>query len=652
MASSTHHLATIMFTDIVGYTTMMGQDENKALELLRFNRSIHLKAIEKYRGRLIKEMGDGVLAQFSKPIDAVSCARDIQFEAISLTGKIRIGIHLGNITIENDDVFGNGVNIASRLQSVAEPGGIFISDTIYQEIKNETSIKTKYIGEVLLKNVKNPITTYTISEAYLAKTSEQRIKVMTGSQAIGSIAVIPFQNLSKDQEQQYFVDGIQEALIKELSQISSLRVISRTSTLRYRDLVMSIKEIADELGVDGILEGTVLRHEDSVRIQVNLIKAISEEENVWANLYEKNIKNVFDIYNEVVKEITNQIGIVLTDSESEHLAKSYQVDPQAYEEYMKGLFHYEKLGKDDLALSLEHFMRSTELDPNFAPAFTAVAGVWSGRAQMGLISRENALANIYQYIYKSIDLDDTIADTYFWRASVNVWIDWEWEKGLKSFQRAIKINPNFALGKAYYSHLLLILGRPEEATSEIEQAIQLDPFNTLLQALYGMVLNYVQEFERAKRVLLNILKEEDNHPVALSTLRSVYHNLGDYEKAYNIFRQSYLEIGNHEIVDVLNDGYDSGGYRMALSRVAEAKISEVENGYSTPWQIATLFTRAGNKEKAIEYLNKAYEIKDPNMPYIGVDPIFDILNENREYNVLLAKMNLNKCVTKIQYHGS
>lgn len=640
MSSPTRQLAAIMFTDIVGYTTMMGQDESKTIELLRRNRSIHLDLIGKYHGNLLKEMGDGMLAQFDTAVDAVLCARDIQSEAISLSGKIRIGIHLGYVTIENNDVFGNGVNIASRLQSVADPGGIFISEDVFKKIQNIHSIQTDRIGNVLLKNVRDPIQTYAISGGYLPKTSRQRIKSLTGSSIIESMAVLPFQNLSSDSDQQYFVDGMQDALITELSQISSLRVISRTSTLRYRNSLKSITEIGKELGVDAIVEATVFRHKETVRIQVQLIKTIASEEHLWANSYDREVKNVLDIYNNVVTDITSQIGAKLTETESKHLAKANEVNPEAYEEYLKGIFYYEKLKADDFALSLEHFLRSTQHDKNFAPAYSGMAGVWLGRVQMGLISREEALPHVYQNIYKSLDLDINIADAYFWRACLSVWMDWDWDKGYKSFSAAIKLNPNFAIARAYFSHLLIILGKEQEAIGQIDQAMELDPFNELVQSLYGMVLNYARQFERAKNVLVNQLQKNHNHPIVLSTLRTVYHNLGEYDKAYEVFRQSYEEEGEDQMEKILVEGYKNGGYGRALSMVAEAKIREQDAIYRTPWQIATLFTRAGDKSRAVEYLNKAYEIKDPNMPYVQVDPIFDILRDEEGYIDLLRKINL------------
>ena len=629
-----------MFTDIVGYTRMMGEDEKQALKLLRKSRSIHLRNIERHGGWFIKEMGDGVLAQFDSPLQATYCARDIQQEASTLLCKIRIGVHYGEITVENNDVFGNGVNIASRLQSAADPGGVFVSGTVYEHIEKESEMIFSSIGNILLKNVKDPVPTFALAADNLPKTSRQRIKVLTGSTEIDSIAVLPFQNLSEDSEQQFFVDGMHDALITELSQIKAIRVISRTSTLRYRNTEKSISAIAEELDVDALIEATVFKHENKVRIQVQLIGALHAEEHIWAESYDREVKNVLVMYQEVVKDITTQIGTTLTQSESENLTDATEVDPEAYECYLKGVHYWGNLSKKGLEESLRFFEMSTEKDPQFAPAYTGMAAVWGGRAQMGYISPNEALPNIYRNMYKSLDLDNNIADTYFFRGSHNVWMEWEWDKGYKSFKKALEINPNLAIARAYLSHLLAILGRMDESLLEIEQAIQLDPFNVLYQSLYGMVLNYTRHFDRAEAILLNILEENHDHPVAYSTLRSIYFNLEQYDKSYEYFKGSYAAKGDHDAVKALEEGYSSGGYQVALIKVAEHKIAGNSGEYRTPWQVATLYTRAGVKDKAIEYLKKAHQIKDPNMPYLGVDPIFDILKEEPEYLEILARMNL------------
>lgn len=635
-------LAAIMFTDIVGYTRMMGEDEKQALKLLRKSRAIHLTNIEKYGGWFIKEMGDGMLAQFDSPLKATLCARDIQLEARSMLCKIRIGIHFGEVTIENDDVFGNGVNIASRLQSVADPGGIFISGKVYEAIEKDCDILFANLGMILLKNVKKPVPTFAIADKDFPKTSRHRKKELIGSDKIDSLAVLPFQNLSGDPEQQFFVDGMHDALITELSHISALRVISRTSTLRFRDAKQPISEIGEALGVDAIVEATVLKHENKVRIQVQLLKTIGAEEHIWANSYDREVKNVLAMYNEVVKDITSQIDAKLTESESEELNRADEVVPDAYEAYLQGMYHWGELSRQGLEKSLDYFSKAATIDPKFAPAYTGMASVWSGRAQMGLINPNEALPKIYKNMYRSLDLDENNSDSYFFRATLNVWIDWDWEQGYKSFKRALQINPNLGIGRAYFSHLLVILGKMDEAITEIELSIQLDPFNILHQSLYGMVLNYTRRYRSAEAILLNILNENNNHPVALSTLRSVYYNLGEFDKSYEIFKRSYIEKGELETAKVLQEGYKNGGYESALVKVAEFKIDGADGSYSTPWQIATLYTRAGIRDKAIVYLNRALEVRDPNMPYLGIDPIFDTLKNEPNYIEILNKMKLTR----------
>ena len=220
MPEPKRQLAAIMFTDIVGYTALMGSDETRALELLREIRGIHKSLITEYHGKLLKEMGDGFLAKFSSVLDAVLCAIKIQKRAKDLDGKIRIGIHLGDVTVENEDIFGDGVNIASRLQSIANPGSIFVSDSVYKAIKSNREIESRYLGDVQLKNVSEPVTTYVIAGDGLSLPTPTRIRELTGSNRITSLAVLPFKNLSGDPDQQYFADGTQDALSGELYQIS------------------------------------------------------------------------------------------------------------------------------------------------------------------------------------------------------------------------------------------------------------------------------------------------------------------------------------------------------------------------------------------------------------------------------------------------
>lgn len=641
MPEPKRQLAAIMFTDIVGYTALMGSDETRALELLREIRGIHKSLITEYHGKLLKEMGDGFLAKFSSVLDAVLCASKIQKRAKDLDGKIRIGIHLGDVTVENEDIFGDGVNIASRLQSIANPGSIFVSDSVYKAIKSNREIESRYLGDVQLKNVSEPVTTYVIAGDGLSLPTPTRIRELTGSNYITSLAVLPFKNLSGDPDQQYFADGMQDALIGELSQISALRVISRTSTLRYRDSIKTVPDIASELGVDGILEATVFRNKNMVRINTQLIKAFPREEHLWSNSYDKEIKDVFTLYNEVVRDITSQLGATLTSFEAKNLETAQELDPKAYEAYLKGLFHWEKLAPADLETSLVYFEQTSKIDPKFAPAYSGMAGVWLGRMQMGLVPPKEAVPRIEDNIRKTLTLDVNIAEAHFWNATLSVWVDWDWVNAQNAFETTIRLNPNHSLARAYYSHLMVILGRTDDALKQIEKSIDLDPFNLLTQSLYGMVLNYARNYDKAIEVLTAILNDDHNHPLALSTLRSTYHNQGDFAKAFKIFKQSYREKGDMEAMNTLQNEYEENGYHAALEKIADLMISRSGSQYDTPWQIGTLYSRAGLNQKAIKYLNEAYAIRDSNMPYLGIDPIFDGLRDDPCFIELLDKMKLD-----------
>lgn len=629
-----------MFTDIVGYTALMGQDEGKALNLLRKSRAFQQSKVSAYHGTWLKEMGDGSMVQFDSALDAVLCATEIQENIDSLGCRLRIGIHLGEVTLENNDIFGDSVNIAARLQAAAEPGGIFISEAVHQAVKGFQQIKVECIGDVQLKNVARPIATYAIAGHGMPVVSDRKRTELNVSGHVRSLAVLPFRSFTAVPGQEYFIEGMQDALIGELSHIHALRVISRTSTLHYRDSLKSIPEIASELGVDAVVEATILKTDGMVRVQAQLIKAFPQEEQLWFGAYEKEIRNVFALYHDVVTDITDRVDAKLTAVESEKLTKSIEVNPQAYEAYLKGMFHWEKLTAEDLNISLGYFKQAMQIDKNFALAYSAIAGVWLGKMQMGLVSPPEAAPNIISAIRKTIHLDARHADTYFWNAVMTVWYEWDWESGEQAFRKALELNPNYAPPEAYYAHLLIILGRIDEALEHIHHAIKLDPFNPLIQALFGMILNYSRNYEKAHVVLTEALEEVGYHPVLMSALRATYHYQKDYDKAYEIFKESYRTRGDTLTAKTLKRAFKENGYHFALEKAAELMIDQSNDRYITPWQIATLFARAGISDKAIEYLTKAYQLRDPNMPYIAIDPIFDGLRNDDQFQQILSDMNL------------
>jgi len=675
MSEEKHLLAAILFTDIVGYTSLMGENEEQALRILRENRKIQQSFIQKFGGTLLKEMGDGILARFSSVLNAVLCAKEIQKKIAEKDEfKVRMGLHLGDIAIENGDIFGDGVNIASRLESIADPGGIYISESVTKAIRNHPEVNYIPVGSVKLKNVSYPVGIYALQGSGIPIPSPQKIKELLTNQAdrrrkktrrlflliiivsiaalgwltrefiftptdnrISSMAVLPLSNLTGDPEQGYFVAGMHDALITELSKIGSLRIISRQSTLRYQESTLSMKEIGKQLGVDAVVEGSVFKSGNQVRIQIQLIRAIPEESHILAQSYDRELSDVLNMHREITQDIAARVQVHLTAGERALLQDTKKVNPEAYEAYLKGQFHWNKLTRDDLDMAENYYKLALEKDPDYALSYVGLSSIGVGRAQMGYAPWKESALKSMGYMDKAMELDSTLSEVHFMNAAFNSWGLWNWKKAEREYKKALDRNPNYAIARAYYSQHLCVMKRTEEGLRQNVLAIELDPFNTLYKELYGMDLLFAKKYGEAQQLLENILENEPESRIALTTLRSVYHQQKKHEKAIRIWKRTYP--GDQEAVKTIDAGYLDGGYSMALRRLAEMLIERSRTSFVTPWQIGTIYTRAGMKDEALEWLEKAYEAHDPNMPYINIDPIFDYLREEPAFKNLIERMD-------------
>ncbi len=457
--------------------------------------------------------------------------------------------------------------------------------------------------------------------------------------AIASIAVLPLENLSGDPQQEYFSDGIHEALITNLAQLGGLkRVIARSSAMRFKGLKTPLSQIAQELRVEGLITGAVLRSGDRVRVTAQLIDPKSGVQ-IWAQSYERDLRDVLSLQNDIVSAITREVNVRLTPQEVTRLASARQVDPEAYDAYLQGQFHLHKLSKQSIDTALRYFTLALEKDPEYAPAHAGIAHVWGGYKQQGFMSDEEATPKQKAAALKALQLDSTLAEVHYMLAGVNTWTDWDWPGAEREFRRAIELNPNDPFFRVYYSHFLNYMGRPKEAALQAERALELDPLNTLVQGIYAMYLMQVRRYDDAVPFLLDLLGQEPDNAIALSTLRSAYHMKRMYPEALEIWKSSYAARGDQEAVEALELGFAEGGYRGALRRVAETLVERSRTRFVTPWQIATLYTRAGLNKEAIDWLEKAYQAHDQNMPYISVDPVFDDLRSEPRFQELLGRMN-------------
>jgi len=455
---------------------------------------------------------------------------------------------------------------------------------------------------------------------------------------VSSLAVLPLTNLSGDAAQEYFADGMTEALITDLAKIGALKVISRSSTMSYKGTRKPLARIARELKVEAVVEGSVLREGDRVGITAQLIEAATGQ-SLWADRYEKNLTSILSLQSEVAQAIAREIQVTLTPGEQALLARTREVNPEAYEAYLKGLSHFYKLIPPELEKAKQYFEEALEKDPEFALAHVGIALVWIGFRQMGAVPPSEAGPKVKAALDRAFDLDDSVPEAYFALAGDKTWGEWDWEAGEAAFLRAIELKPNYPDAIVYYSNLLCYLGRVDEAVELAERATQLDPFNPLFQSICACTLAFSKRFEEAITRCRNALKASPEDPVALSSLWEIHHHLGNYEEAGKFAKAALVTFGSTQVVDAYDQGYAEGGYKGAMKRVADLMAEFSRETFVLPFWIAETYLFAGDKERALEWFEKGYEIQSPMMPYI-IWPVYEsLLRDESRYQDILRKMD-------------
>jgi TolB-like protein/predicted Ser/Thr protein kinase len=467
------------------------------------------------------------------------------------------------------------------------------------------------------------------------------LTLFTGrAEAIDSIAVLPLENLTGDMEKQYVVDSVMDELIGKLQQISGLkRVISRTSVMRYKETEKSLSDIARELNVDAIVDGTVYQVRDSIRIRFQLTDALPEEQNLWGQTYERPMRDVRMMYSEVAQVIASELKIGLTQAEETRFADASQVNPESYDAYLKGLSHHVKGTPEGLEIALQYYNLALEIDPNNALAYVGVSDVWIFRYQVGMVQRQEAKPLITIPLEKALELDDTLADAHADLAAYRCFTEWDWEGAEKEFQQALRLNPNLAVAHWTYSHLLCIMGRTEEALPHIERALKLDPLSLACHLFYGIVLRYHRRYDDAIAAFRTVLEIEPNFPYGLVNLANMLGQKGMYDEQLAINRK--ILAYDAELTTALEDGFEKAGHKGAYRAVADLMVEWYgKPDKSVPaFVISANYLDAGEYDLAIDWLEKAYEEHDPNLPYITV-PSWDPLRSYPRFQGLLRKMNL------------
>jgi TolB-like protein/DNA-binding winged helix-turn-helix (wHTH) protein/tetratricopeptide (TPR) repeat protein len=461
---------------------------------------------------------------------------------------------------------------------------------------------------------------------------------------ITSIVVLPLENLSADKDQAYFADGMTDELIANLAKIRSLRVISRTSAMGYKGTNKTLSEIARDLNVDAVVEGTVLRSGDRVRITAELVQ-VATDRHLWADTYESPFGDVLTLQSRVASAIVNEIRINLTPEEQQRLARARPISPESYEDYLKGRFYWNKRSEEGLTKAIEYFQLATERDPHSALAFAGLADCYSiiGSAIVGSVPSQDVAAKARVAALKALELDKSLAEAQTSLATVQFNYDWNWAAAGRGFQRSIELNPSYATAYQRYSLYLMAMGRTQESLAQINRARDLDPLSISMSFSLGWRLYMARQYDQAISQLHNTLEMDPNFALPRMVLGQAYEQKGMVPQA--IVELQRAVANSHDsppMLGSLGHAFALAGNKAEADKILAQMLEQSKKRYVSPFYVSVVYAGLHENEKAMDWLEKAYEDRSNAIIFLKVDPDFDGLRSNPRFQVLLRRLALQE----------
>jgi TolB-like protein/class 3 adenylate cyclase/Tfp pilus assembly protein PilF len=520
-------LAAVLAADVAGYSRLMGADEEGTLARLKAARKAFVDpTIAAHRGRIVKTTGDGMLVEFASAVDAVRAAIEVQRAMDEQNATVpenqrlefRIGIHVGDIIIDDNDIFGDGVNIAARLEGIAEPGGVCMSNDAYRQVRGKVEIVCEDLGPLHLKNIAEPMQAWRVRSTSQASSSAKFGSAVASPSVLPlpdkpSIAVLPFQNMSGDPEQEYFADGMVEDIITALSRFNSLFVIARNSSFTYKGKLVDIKQVGRELGVRYVLEGSVRKAGNRVRITGQLIDA-NNGSHIWASKFDGGLHDIFDLQDDITSSVVGAIAPKLQQSEFERSKQKPTENMSAYDYYLRGLSKMYQFKKEALEEAQPLFRKAFEFDPEFAAPYAALSFSYGVRHTYGwgLITQEEK-SELIAFANRALDLDNEDASVLTQAGYMLALLGDEVERGAALIERAINANPNLGQAWTYRGLVNVLLGNPEQSIEYSKRSMRLSPLDPLaFVPKVGLAWGYLfsdQYIEAAKWAAEAVIEKPD-----------------------------------------------------------------------------------------------------------------------------------------------
>jgi adenylate cyclase len=690
-------LAAIMFTDMVGYSALSQRDDKLAQELLEEHRRLLREIFPRFNGTEIKTIGDAFLIEFNSALEAAQCAIEIQRTLAKRNHdvtserriELKIGIHIGDVVHRGGDVYGDGVNIASRIEALAGAGGICVSMDVERQIRNALEARFEKLAPTELKNISVAMDLFRIVLPWEQKSevrgqkseirkrpvvpSSRRFALIGGlgllvaivigwwwttktgrtpaspsaASRISSLAVLPFKNYSGEPNQEYFADGMTDLLTTELSGIGALTVKSHQSALKFKGSTKSMPEIGQELHADAIMEGSVLRDGNHITVNVQLIEAPTDR-HLWAKKFDGDVTNIFKMRNEVVEAVAREIKTTISPEQSTRLSSARAVNPAALQEYLIGRQSWNRQTEKGFADALEHFNRAKEIDPGFALAWAGVADVYWASSDAQIAPTE-ARVKAKAAAKRALELDDSLAEAHTALAATIYSVEFQWEEAEREFQRAIQLKPNYALAHWQYGWLLIFVGRAEEALKEMERAVESDPLSPVMttdvnvphqmRAWKSSGVEGKREYDKAIAQCRKAIELDPSFYLPHFVLGTIAARGPNYAKAIEEFRLAQTMETQPILTAYLGYAYARNGQRdKALETLAELNQLAAHR-FVTPFCQALVYLGLAENSQAIDWLEKAYEGQSVWVCWLKVEPIFDPLRSDPRFQALYQRMN-------------
>jgi adenylate cyclase len=640
LSQSERRLAAIMFTDIVGYTALGQKDEPLSFAVVEAQQKLLRPVLAKHGGREVKTMGDAFLVEFASAIEAVRCAYDIQRSVrefnLTLSSEkrvhIRVGIHLGEVVEKEGDIYGDAVNVASRIQPLAEDGGVCLTQQVYDQVHSKLEFPLTSIGSKSLKNVSAPMEVYRMEMPW----SEEKVSPPAQLDK-NRIAVLPFASMSPDPNDEYFADGLTEELIGKVSQVGGLEVIARTSVMNYKKKEKNVSQIGRELKVGTVMEGSVRKAGNRIRVAAQLINA-NTEGHLWSSTYDRDLEDIFAIQSDIANQIAEALKVRLAPNQGP--AEKHPENIEAYTLCLKGRSLWDKRDKEGVFESLRLFLEAIKIDPGYARAYSGLADAYYMAALGGFMDSADGFSRSEEAATKALELDDNLTEAHA-SLGLNLWRNLRYDEAQREFRRAIELNPSYASAHQWYSQCLQDMGRMKDAMEEIEKARALDPLSPIIAHVAAGTNIYNGGLDTGIAMLGKLIETEPNFTWS-------YLNRGGYLAMKGLKEKAYADMEVYRRLVKDEDAYKAGlaflhavlGEREEALSIIRELIPKVGKSSLLGMDVAELYAILGDRDESFKWIDRAITAKRISAAELRYCPGFANVRDDPRFSSVFKKLGL------------